>query len=139
MKLKVKKIAPTAELVPFEYQSDAGMDFKLVEDIILMPHMPTKVRTGVAMEIPEGHAGLVWDKSSIGAMGVKTLGGVIDAGYRGEIFIVLLNMTSEQVSFSSGKKIAQLVIQKIEQPEIEYVDELSPSPRGQGGFGSTGN
>jgi dUTP pyrophosphatase len=138
MILKIRKILPNAELVPFDHPSDAGMDFRLVEDSTLVPHVPTKVRTGVAIEIPEGCVGFIWDKSSIGAMGVKTLGGVVDAGYRGEIFIVLLNMTSEPISFPAGRKIAQLVIQKIEQPELEYVDDLAPSPRGEGGFGSTG-
>lgn len=138
MNIKIQKLHPQAELVPFEYPSDAGMDMRLVEDVTLSPHVPTKVRTGLALEIPEGCVGLIWDKSSIGALGIKTLGGVVDAGYRGEISIVLLNMTNDPVSFPVGKKIAQMIIQKIEQPQIEYVDQLSETPRGGGGFGSTG-
>lgn len=138
MNLKIKKLLPNAELVPFEHPSDAGMDIRLVEDFVLEPHVPTKVRTGLAVEIPEGYVGFIWDKSSIGAMGVKTLGGVVDAGYRGEIFIVLVNMTAEPISFQSGRKIVQMIIQKIEQPQIDYVDDLSESPRGEAGFGSTG-
>lgn len=138
MKLKIKRLAPNAELVPFDHPTDAGMDIRLIEDITLVPHVPTKVRSGLAMEIPEGYVGLIWDKSSIGAIGVKTLGGVVDAGYRGEVFIVMLNMTDESISFPSGKKITQILIQKCEQLGVEYVEELSDTSRGEGGFGSTG-
>lgn len=139
MKLKIQKLDEQAELVPFDHATDAGMDIKLVEDVVLAPHVPTRVRTGLAVEIPEGYVGLIWDKSSIGALGIKTLGGVVDAGYRGEVFIIMLNMTDELISFTAGKKIAQMLVQKIEHPSIEYVQELSPSIRGTGGFGSTGN
>lgn len=138
MKLKVKKLTSNAELVPFDHPTDAGMDIRLIEDVTLAPHIPTKVRSGLAIEIPEGYVGLIWDKSSIGALGVKTLGGVVDAGYRGEIFIVMLNMTSEPLLFPAGKKITQILIQKCEQPSVEYVEELSDTSRGEGGFGSTG-
>lgn len=138
MILHIKKIVPNAELVPLDHESDAGMDIRLIEDITLPPHVPTKIRSGLAVEIPLGYVGLLWDKSSIGAMGVKTLGGVVDAEYRGEIFIVLVNMTDEAISFPSGRKIVQLLIQKCEQPSVEYVEELSSTSRGESGFGSTG-
>lgn len=138
MILKIQKIVPDAELVPLDHESDAGMDIRLIEELTLLPHVPTKVRSGLAIEIPLGYVGLLWDKSSIGAMGVKALGGVVDAGYRGEIFIVLVNMTDEAISFPVGRKIVQLLIQKCEQPSIEYVEELSTTTRGEAGFGSTG-
>ena len=96
------------------------------------------VRTGIAMEIPEGFVGLIWDKSSIGSKGIKTLGGVIDAGYRGEIQVMVTNLGDTAYTFEHGHKVAQMIIQKVEFPEIVEVSELSESLRGEGAFGSTG-
>ena len=80
----------------------------------------------------------MWDKSSIGAKGTKNLGGVVDAGYRGEVMVILHNLSSESHTFLHGHKVAQMLIQKVELCEVEEVDELSESSRGEGGFGSTG-
>lgn len=90
------------------------------------------------MEIPEGHVALVWDKSSIGGKGIKTLGGVLDAGYRGEIFITVHNLQDEAYTFEAGHKLAQVLIQKVELLDVEEVEELSETKRGEGRFGSTG-
>ena len=91
------------------------------------------------MELPEGFVGLVWDKSGLAIKnGIKTMAGVIDSGYRGEIGIVLANLSDQDFKIEKGQKIAQMLIQKVEWAEIEEVKELSKTKRGDGGFGSTG-
>ncbi|MEK7144060.1 MAG: dUTP diphosphatase, partial [Patescibacteria group bacterium] len=83
--------------------------------------------------------GLVWDKSGLALNnGIKTMAGVIDSGYRGEIKIVLINLGDEDFEIKKGQKIAQMLVQKVERPEIELVDELNATERGGNGFGSTG-
>ncbi len=101
-------------------------------------HETVILPTGVACAIEEGCVGLIWDKSSVGAKGIKTLGGVIDAGYRGEIKIIVHNLSNASITFEHGQKVAQMLIQKVELPEVEEMAELESSPRGEGGFGSTG-
>jgi len=91
------------------------------------------------VEIPAGYVGLIWDKSGVSVKrGLKILGGVIDAGYRGELVITLHNLGNEDQFFNAGDKVTQMLIQKIELPEIEEVSALSKTKRGDGGFGSTG-
>ena len=99
-----------------------------------------RVHTGVAVEIPEGYVGLIWDKSSISFVkGLKIMGGVIDAGYRGELTMCLYNVTDEEVFIEKGHKIAQMIIQKFEDCDIVEVQELSDTIRGDGREGSTGH
>lgn len=138
MKLKVKKLRPGAKIPIRAHDDDAGLDIYCCEEIIILPHTIVKVPTGIAYEIPEGYVGLVWDKSSIGSKGIKTLGGVLDSGYRGELFIPLHNLNNEEYIFEVGDKIAQMVIQKVELWEVEESEELSETKRGNGSFGSTG-
>lgn len=139
MILKTKKIDAAASLPTRATAGDAGLDLCSVEDVVIQPGDRLVVRTGIAMEIPSGYAGLVWDKSGLAAKkGLKTMGGVIDAGYRGEIQVVLANLGSEPHPIAVGDKIAQLLIQKVELPDIVEVAELSDTERGDGGFGSTG-
>lgn len=138
MKLKIKKIHPEAKVPTRAHHDDAGIDMYACGEHVIAPHSTVMVPVGIACEIEEGYVGLIWDKSSIGSKGIKTLGGVIDAGYRGEISIMVHNLGSEAYTFSHGHKVAQMLIQKIEFPDIEEVDELSDSKRGTGGFGSTG-
>jgi dUTP pyrophosphatase len=139
MILKVKRVHKDAIVPKYVHSDDAGMDLFCVEQFSLKPSERKSVPTGIAMEIPEGHVGLVWDKSGIShKQGVKTTGGVIDAGYRGEICIGLVNLSSESVTFEKGHKIAQILIQKVEHPKIIEATELSDSVRGEKGFGSTG-
>jgi dUTP pyrophosphatase len=99
-----------------------------------------RVHTGVAIEIPDGHVGLIWDKSGISFnMGLKVMGGVIDAGYRGEIIMSLYNTRNEEVVMEAGHKVAQMLIQKFEDCAIVEVTELSDTVRGEGREGSTGH
>ncbi|OGG65599.1 hypothetical protein A3I99_02485 [Candidatus Kaiserbacteria bacterium RIFCSPLOWO2_02_FULL_45_11b] len=139
MKLFIKKMHEAAVVPSFAHTTDAGLDLCTTTEVIINPGERASVPTGIAMQIPEGHVGLIWDKSGISQKGgLKTLGGVIDAGYRGEIFVGLFNTSSEVYTFAPGQKVAQILIQKIEQPELEVVDSLEDSSRGEGAFGSTG-
>ena len=89
--------------------------------------------------MPEGFVGLVWDKSGLAMKnGIKTMAGVIDACYRGEIGIVLVNLSGQDYKVEKGQKIAQMLIQKVERAKIEEAQELSETKRGDGGFGNTG-
>lgn len=120
------------------HANDAGFDFFTLNEVILPPGETVKVRTGIASAFSDTFVLLLWDKSSIGAMGIKTLGGVVDAGYRGEIQIMLHNLHKEPITLKKGQKVAQGVLQKVEHVEVRVVDELPESMRGEGGFGSTG-
>jgi dUTP pyrophosphatase len=138
IKLKIKKLHPDAKVPKFANKTDAGMDLYSIEDIIILPNHRTLVKTGLSMEFPEGYVALVWDKSGVAKNGLTKIGGVIDAGYRGEYKIMLHNISSKSYEIKKGQKIAQILIQPIIQPQIEVVEELSDSERGDGGFGSTG-
>lgn len=138
MKLRIKKIHDDARIPTRAHHDDAGIDLYSYKDHIVLPHDTYLIPTGIALQIEEGCVGLIWDKSSIGSKGLKTLGGVIDAGYRGEIKILVHNLTDIPYTFMQGQKVAQLLIQNVEFPEIEEVTELSETKRGEGGFGSTG-
>lgn len=139
MKLLIKKLHPEAKVPAFAHATDAGLDLCSLEEVTLAPGERKSLRTGIAMAIPDGHVGLVWDKSGIAHKGgLKTLGGVIDAGYRGEIFVGLLNTGDSAYVFGIGDKVAQILIQAIVQPELVLADELPEADRGEGAFGSTG-
>lgn len=139
MKIRVKKLHPDAKIPAFAHPGDAGMDLYSVEDIVLLPGGRASVPTGIAIELPDGYVSLVWDKSGPShKFGVKTLGGVIDSSYRGEYLIGLINLGQESFEIKKGQKIAQVLIQKVEHPEVEEVTELGDTSRGAGGFGSTG-
>ena len=139
MKIKILKINSEAIIPNYANKNDAGLDLYSAEDFVLKPGERRAFKTGVKMEIPEGYVGLVWDKSGLAVNdGIKTMAGVVDAGYRGEIKIVLINLSNQNFEIKKGQKIAQMLIQKIEHPEIEIVEFLSESGRGESGFGSTG-
>ena len=139
MELKIKKLVPNAILPNYAHKGDAGMDFFALETTTIKKGERLQVRTGITMAIPEGYVGLIWDKSGLShKYGLKTLGGVIDAGYRGEIMIGMINLGSEDYTIEAGHKVAQMLIQKVESPEIIEVEELDDTSRGTGAFGSTG-
>ncbi|OGZ04432.1 MAG: deoxyuridine 5'-triphosphate nucleotidohydrolase [Candidatus Lloydbacteria bacterium RIFCSPHIGHO2_01_FULL_41_20] len=139
MILKLKKLKSDAKLPSYAHPGDAGMDIYSCEERTLLPQEQALISTGIAMEIPDGYVGLVWDKSGLSTKhGLKTLAGVIDAGYRGEISIAMANVGNDSYTFKKGEKIAQMLIQKVEHAEFWEVDKLSETSRGTGGFGSTG-
>ena len=139
MELKVKKLREDAKVPSKGHPGDAGIDFYAVEEVVFPPKEARDVFSGVAIEIPEGFVGLVWDKSSIAfKKGLKTMGGVIDSGYRGEMLFHLFNTNDYEVEIKKGEKIAQMIIQKFEDCDIVESDELSNTVRRDQGFGSTG-
>lgn len=140
MRLKVKKLHPDAVVPRYALEGDAGMDLYSAEDAVLHPGERRSVSTGIAMKIPEGYVGLVWDKSGVSHKGgIKTLGGVIDSNYLGEYLIGLVNLGDRDFEIEKGQKIAQILIQRVEVPETEEVDDFGiETERGEKRFGSTG-
>lgn len=138
MELKVKRIHPEARLPVYGHPGDAGLDLFSVADRELAPGEVFAVPTGVQIAVPPGHVGLVWDKSGISLQGVHRLAGVVDAGYRGEVRVVMINLGGTSFAVKKGMKIAQLLVQPVIAVTVVESDALDDTPRGQGGFGSTG-
>lgn len=139
MKIKVKKVNLEAKLPSYAHPGDVGLDLFAIEDYELKPGERRIFPVGFALEFPHGYAAIVKDKGSLPKNGgIHTMGGVFDAGYRGEYNVNLINLGSEAYKIEKGHKIAQLVIIPVEIAELEEVEELSDSSRGHGRFGSTG-
>jgi dUTP pyrophosphatase len=142
MRLPVRRLDPEAQLPAYARPGDAGLDLRSIVDIEVGPWERSLVPTGLAVAIPEGHAGLVLPRSGLASRQGLTLAnspGLIDAGYRGEVTCAVVNLDREQpVSIRRGDRIAQLVIVPIQAMEPAFVDDLPSSERGEGGFGSTG-
>jgi dUTP pyrophosphatase len=138
--LKIKRLSPNVPIPTYAYEGDAAFDLYCREDVTVQSGERVAVPTGIAMAIPDGFVGLVWDKSGIAIKkGLKTLGGVIDSGYRGEVLVGIYNTDTEPFMFKAGEKVAQMIIQKKEVVRIEEVDELDDDThRGDKGFGSSG-
>ncbi|MBD2776955.1 dUTP diphosphatase [Iningainema sp. BLCCT55] len=141
MIVKVKRLTPEAKLPRYEHPGDSGADLVAVTDCTLQPMQWFPVPTGISAEVPMGYELQVRPRSGLALKhGVTVLNspGTVDAGYRGEIKVILINFGSEPFNISKGQKIAQLVVAPVMSGQFEEVDELSPSQRGSGGFGSTG-
>ena len=140
MKLRVKRISPGAKLPVYGHPGDAGMDLFAAEEVVLGAGEVKAVPTGVKMAIPGGYVGLIWDKSGVSLQGMHRLAGVVDAGYRGEVKVVMVNLGKKPYVFKIGQKVAQMLIQPVQAVEVIDVgeDELDETSRGEGGFGSTG-
>jgi dUTP pyrophosphatase len=140
--LRVRRLDARAILPTRAYDGDAGIDLHALEPATLAPGARVAVPTGIAVEIPAGHAGLVLPRSGLASrygIALVNAPGLIDAGYRGEVRVLLLNTDREAAyQLSGGDRIAQLVIVRHESPVIVEVEELSDSDRGGGGFGSSG-
>jgi dUTP pyrophosphatase len=141
MKVKYTCLDPRAIAPTYAHEGDAGLDLCAVEDCTLAPGDRALVRTGLAMELPVNLEAQVRPRSGLALKhGITVLNspGTIDAGYRGEISIILINHGREAFTVTIGMKIAQLVIATVVRVELEAVETLSDSARGEGGFGSTG-
>ena len=138
MKIKVKKLKEDAKMPSYAHPGDVGMDLYSMETVTIAPGEHYRFWHGFAFEFPEGYAAIVKDKSSISKAGLHTMGGVFDAGYRGEYNTHLVNLSSEPYTIEAGDKVSQLIIYPVAIAELEEVDELGDSARGEGGFGSTG-
>jgi dUTP pyrophosphatase len=138
MQVRVKKLKEEAKVPEFAHQADAGMDLYSVESYTLDPGEVRVFDTGIAVELPEGYTAFAKDRSSMASKNVHVLAGVLDSGYRGEWGTTLVNHSDQPVEIEKHQKIAQFVVLPIPEVEIEEVENLSDSKRGQGGFGSTG-
>ena len=136
MNLKIKLIG--GQIPTRAHEHDSGLDLYAASSCVLQPGMTHRVSTGVAVELPDGFEGQVRPRSSLASKGVYALLGTIDNGYRGELGVILSNLSTERYQVHAGDKVAQLVICPVALPDIVVVDELGDTDRGQGGFGSTG-
>ncbi|MCC7004381.1 dUTP diphosphatase [Candidatus Nomurabacteria bacterium] len=138
MEIKIKRLKEEAKLPSYAHPGDVGMDIYSLEHKTLAPGEHHIFFVGFSMEFPVGYAGIVADKGSISKVGLHTMGGVYDAGYRGEYNIHLVNLSDKPYTIEKGDKIAQVIIYPVEIPTLKEVAELSDSSRGHGRFGSTG-
>ncbi|GAA2670461.1 MULTISPECIES: dUTP diphosphatase [Actinoplanes] len=140
--IQVRRIEKDLPLPAYAHPGDAGADLVAAEDVEIAPGDRVKVRTGLAVAIPDGFVGLVHPRSGLAArLGVTVLNapGTVDAGYRGEILVNLINHDRAQsVKISRGDRIAQLLVQRVERAVFHEVDTLDDTSRGAGGHGSTG-
>jgi dUTP pyrophosphatase len=141
--LPFRRLDPAASLPERAHPGDAGLDLRSAADVVVGPGERAKVPTGLAVAIPEGHAGLVLPRSGLASRHGLTLAnspGLIDAGYRGEVLCAVVNLDpDEPVSIARGDRIAQLVVVEIPQLDAVWAHELPETSRGEGGFGSTGS
>lgn len=162
--LKYQKLDGRAKAPTKVYDTDAGYDLYAIEDVVV-PSIPSvickfvmdtmasvfykkekkeveffgsKIKTGIAFEIPKGYVGLIWDRSSMGSKLLKVLGGVIDSSYRGDITVVLMNLSFKDYTVRAGDKVAQILIQEIKNYPLVLCSELEHSSRQENGFGSSG-
>lgn len=141
MEVRVKRLDPSSVIPHYAHRGDAGLDLFSSEDIVIEPSTSELVRTGIAVELPAGTEGQVRPLSGLAlesSLTVLNSPGTIDEGYRGEICVVLINHGSKSFLVERGTRIAQLVIQRRLEVEVIEVENLGPTPRGGGGFGSTG-
>lgn len=141
MQLRVQRVHPDAVVPGYAHPGDAGLDLSSVEATRLPAGGRAAVRTGLAIAVPDGWVGLVHPRSGLArrhGITVANAPGTIDAGYRGEVLVLLANLGDEDVELAAGERIAQLVLQEVGRAEVVEVDALDATARGEGGFGSTG-
>jgi len=140
--LPFRKLRPEAQLPSTQHPGDAGLDLRSAIDVVVEPGERVMIPTGVAVAIPDGHAGLVLPRSGLASKHGLTMAnapGLIDAGYRGEVICAAVNLDREEpVKILVGDRIAQLVVVALPEVEPGWVEELPESHRGEAGFGSTG-
>jgi dUTP pyrophosphatase len=140
--LPVRRLDPGLPLPAYAHPGDAGADLRAAEEVVLPPGGRATVGTGIAIAVPDGYAAFVHPRSGLASrhgITVVNAPGTVDAGYRGEVRVVLLNTDpSEPFTVRRGDRIAQLVVQPVTRVQFLDADELPPTPRGEGGFGSTG-
>ena len=141
MTVKVLRTDPEAQLPAYAHPGDAGMDVRSIENVTLSPGARALVRTGLVLELPPDAEAQVRPRSGLALKhGVTVLNtpGTIDAGYRGEVGVILINLGAEPFVVEKGMKIAQLVVAPVAQAEVVEVTAVDATDRGAGGFGSTG-
>lgn len=141
LSINISRVHSDAIIPSYAHHDDAGADLYAIEDALVPAHGQCLVSTGLAIELPHGFVGLVHSRSGLATkhgVAVVNSPGTIDAGYRGEIRIGLINHSDEDFHVERGMRIAQLLIQRVEHAMFTVVDSLADSDRGNAGFGSTG-
>lgn len=139
LNLYVSKIDSGIDLISYSHKGDAGLDLRSAESFVLVKNESKTVKCGIRIAIPEGYAGLVWDRSGLASKkNIHVLAGVIDSGYIGEVCVVLKNLGNDDFKVEKNDKIAQLLVQPVAKVEIIETDNLEKTIRGENGFGSTG-
>jgi len=141
IKLLVQRLSSEARLPEYEHEGDAGLDLYAAEPCEIRPGQRMLVKTGVKVALPQGYEAQVRPKSGLAlkhGLTVLNTPGTVDAGYRGEIGVIVINHGEQPYQVEKGKKIAQLIIAKVEHAEVVEVRELEATARNEGGFGSTG-
>jgi dUTP pyrophosphatase len=139
MEIRVRRLSESAIIPTKANSSDAGWDLYAAEDAIIDPMNRELVSTQIAMAIPEGFVGLIWDRSGMAAKrGVHRFAGVIDSGYRGEIKVCLWNASDKYCIVTKGERVAQILFQQVPSFTLKEVSTLEETERGEGGFGSSG-
>jgi len=142
LEISIRRLDPDVPLPSYAHPGDAGADLVTTQDVTLKPGERALVPTGISIALPEGYAAFVHPRSGLAArhgLSIVNTPGTVDAGYRGEIKVALINHDpSEPLALNRGDRIAQLVIQRVEHAVFVDVDDLPESVRGAGGYGSTG-
>jgi len=137
-KVQIQKLDPEISLPVYIHEDDAAFDLRSAEEIIIKPNDKVTIRTGIRIAIPKSHVGLIWDRSGLAHNnGITVLGGVLDAGYRGEVKVILKHLGEAPFKINKNDRIAQMLIQPYIKAEIEEVNELDETDR-KGGLGHTG-
>lgn len=132
-------VAAGGTLPQYASAGSAGADLRASEPVVLPPGARAAVATGLRLQIPAGHVGLVWPRSGLAVRhGIDTLAGVVDSDYRGEVKVVLVNHGEEPFAIARGDRVAQLLLQRVERAAFAVSGPLDETSRGEGGFGSTG-
>lgn len=135
---EIKRLNETAIVPQYQTSGASGLDLHASASVVVLPGRTRVVSTGIALAIPSGYEGQIRPRSGLARNGIVAQLGTIDSDYRGEIGVILHNNSSESYSVQAGDRIAQMVIHKVERVALRTVPVLSPTSRGEGGFGSTG-
>jgi dUTP pyrophosphatase len=141
MKLKIKRLSETAVIPQYAHPGDAGLDLVSIETKVIAPSESQLIRTGIALELPEGTEAQVRPRSGLALkhqITVLNSPGTIDAGYRGEVCVILINHGKQPFHVEPGMRIAQIVVTPFTRVTVDSVEQLDDSARAAGGFGSTG-
>ena len=141
LRVRVKKLNPSAKLPHYAHggpDGDLAADLYSLDSVMLAPQSVVRIGTGIAVQLPPGYGAVIEDRSGLATKGLTTLAGVIDPGYRGELRVVVANVSVAAVEIRQGDRIAQLRLVQRFDMEFEEVDQLEATARNEGGFGSTG-
>jgi dUTP pyrophosphatase len=139
VKVNFVKLSKDAKNPEYALESDAGFDLTSNETVSFFPMEQKPIRTGIVMEIPKGYVGLIRDRAGIvQKMNVHTLAGTFDSAFRGEVSIMLVNMSDETVEIEKGMRIAQMILVPVAKAKLSEVKQISKTARGEKSFGSTG-